>query len=322
MTLPKHSNNAKVSVLMAVRDASPVLFRKAVQSVLDQTLKEWELIIVEDPSPRCAGDVLKQFADLRIRYHRNAARTRLTAQRNLALSLATAPLVAFFDADDICTPSRLAKQSEYLAMHPDTGVVGSQVTLIDAHDETRGTYHFPLSHASIMARIIREIPVCQGSALYRKSLIEQIGAFRLTPQDTSEDYDLLSRLALHGVRFANLPEALLCYRFHDEQMKSARLHDLVRGVLHVKRTYWRDHMTLSGKMQMIAERALLWLPRYVAWTLLMRLKYQYRRGSRSRVNASTLDGAAQTGHPESFAPVCPVQSQANNHQSSPSYSAP
>lgn len=262
-----------VSVLMAVLQPDPAYFRAAVQSILAQTFHSWELIIVEDPSPSCARDLAAEFNDSRIRYHLNPQRTSLAEQRNRGLAMARAPLVAVFDADDISEPTRLEKEVEYLRAHPEVGVVGSHVCVVNGNGERQGYRTFPLDHGSIFAALSSIVAVCHGSAVFRKALVHEVGGYGYNEQDTVEDYDLLSRLALGGVRFANLPEPLLRYRFHPAQMKATRLHATIRGVLNVKGRYWRNHMTLRNKARMWAERCLLWLPSWLVLRLLIKVLY-------------------------------------------------
>jgi glycosyltransferase involved in cell wall biosynthesis len=262
-----------VSVVMAVLNPHREYFRDAVQSIVAQSLENWELIIVEDPSSSCAQPALSRIGDGRIRHHVNSRRTSLVAQRNLALALARAPLLASFDADDLAEPTRLECQLQYLQGHPEVGLVGTQVCVIDGVGKPRGCRSFPLDHDSILKALPSTVAICQGSCMFRKPLVAQVGGYQYSEQNTVEDYDLFSRLALAGVRFANLPETLLRYRFHRDQLKATRLRNTIRGILHVKRRYWRYRMTWRDKVQMWAERSLLWLPSPLVFRLVERILY-------------------------------------------------
>src|SRR5262245_20670600 len=140
-----------VSVVMTVLEPHPRYFPEAVASVLAQTYANWELVIVEDPSASSAGELLRQFSDSRIRHHCNSQRTSHTRQRNLSLQLARGELVATLDADDRCHPERLAQQVAFLAEHPEVGVVGSQLRIIDAEGTQRYTRSYPNTPAAILA---------------------------------------------------------------------------------------------------------------------------------------------------------------------------
>lgn len=114
-----------VSVVMTVYKPDPEFFHKAVSSILRQTMKELELIIVEDASQSSGKEILADFDDPRIHYVLNPCRTSFSVQKNQGVQLARAALVAFMDADDIAHPQRLARQVEYLAKYPEIEVVGS-----------------------------------------------------------------------------------------------------------------------------------------------------------------------------------------------------
>jgi glycosyltransferase involved in cell wall biosynthesis len=266
-----------VSVLMAVLLPHPRYFREAVQSILDQTFTDFELIIVEDPSTRSARDMLQDFDDPRIVYFANEQRTSLAAQRNRALAEARGELVAIFDADDISEPTRLEKEVAFLLDHPEVDVVGSQLEIIDGEGRLQGSKRYHCDHEGILTAIKRVMPLCQGSALYRKALIEEAGGYRSNEFNACEDYDMLSRLAHAGAQFANLPESLLFYRFHDEQMKASRLRDVIRGVLRVKTIFWKQQMGLVDRVRMFGEWSLLWLPQALVHAILQKIEYGNRR---------------------------------------------
>jgi hypothetical protein len=91
-----------------------------------------------------------------------------------------------------------------------------------------------------------------------------------------EDYDLWCRLALAGVRFANLSEPLVRYRIHAGGSKRAKLRGILRGTLDIKMRYWNEHMDLAARARLWAERCLLLLPPEWVLRLFMRLQYTAR----------------------------------------------
>ena len=123
---------------MPLLNPDPVFFPQAVESILGQTFRELELIIVEAPSERSGRDLLQRYNDPRIRRQLNPQRTSLPHQRNQTLALADADVVAFLDADDIAEPDRMEKQYRFLEEHPDVDLVGSNLRIIDAGGRTHG----------------------------------------------------------------------------------------------------------------------------------------------------------------------------------------
>ena len=236
-----------VSVIMAVLNPHPAFFPQAVRSILDQTFELLELIIVEDPSPRDGRAMIADIHDFRIRHIVNPNRCGLIQQRNRALSEARADLVAILDADDVAEPDRLRKQVEYLTAHPDIGVLGSQITVVDERGEVLGYRSFPETPEDVLDALPRIVPLAQSSVTFRRSLVLDAGGYQNTVHPHVDDYELWSRLAIRGVRIANHPEALVKYRVHSEMGKATKLHEVIRGVLRVKRLYWLDRMGVKGR---------------------------------------------------------------------------
>jgi glycosyltransferase involved in cell wall biosynthesis len=266
-----------VSVVMTVLDPDPRYFREAVASVLAQDYANLELVIVEDPSPRSAGEMLSVFDDARIRHVANSDRTSHSRQRNQSLSLARGELVATLDADDICEPTRISRQIRFLTEHPEVDVVGTQLCIIDADGRKIGSRAYPTTHETIVAAMPRFNPIAQPSAMFRKSTIVAAGGYRYDRFPAVEDYELWSRLATGGVKFANLPEPLLRYRLHSGGMKATRLKGILRGTIDVKQRYWLSQLGLRGHLRMALEQLLLFVPpaltyQLFSWTILRRVK--------------------------------------------------
>jgi glycosyltransferase involved in cell wall biosynthesis len=269
-----------VSVVMTVLEPHPRFFPEAVASVLAQSYANWELVIVEDPSPASAALLLQQFPDARIRHVCNPERTSHSRQRNQSLSLARGELVATLDADDRSHAERLARQVAFLATHPEIAVVGSQLTIIDATGNVCGARSYPCSPAEILQAFPRYNPLAQPSVMFRKSIIQAAGGYQYDLYPAVEDYDLWSRLAAGGAQLANLPEALLEYRLHPGGMKATRLKGLLRGTLDVKQRYWRQALGWHGHLRMLAERMLLLLPPAVTYQLFQWLVLKRPGGAR------------------------------------------
>ena len=256
-----------VSVVMTVLDPEPRYFREAVASVLAQDYANWELVIVEDPSPRSAGELLKGFDDPRIVHVANPARTSHSRQRNQSLALARGELVATLDGDDVCEPARIGKQVRFLVAHPEVDVVGSQLAIIGAAGQPIGSRLYPTTHEAILKAMPRFNPIAQPSVMFRKTTIVAAGGYQYDRFPAVEDYELWSRLATSGVRFANLAEPLLQYRLHPGGMKATRLKGILRGTLDVKRRYWQEQMGLAGHARMALERLLLFVPPVITYRL-------------------------------------------------------
>jgi glycosyltransferase involved in cell wall biosynthesis len=264
-----------VSVVMTVLEPDRRYFPEAVASVLAQDYANLELVIVEDPSTRSAAELLRAFDDPRIVHHANPKRTSHMRQRNQSLALARGELVATLDADDVCHPQRISTQVRYFEQHPEVAVVGTQLAIIDAEGRVIGSRTYPVTHEEIVASMPRFNPIAQPSVIFRKATVVEAGGYRYDRFPAVEDYDLWSRLAVQGIKFANLPEALLKYRLHPGGMKATKLKGTLRGTLDVKNRYWRSKLGWRGHLRMTLERVLLLVPPAItyqifAWTVLRR----------------------------------------------------
>ncbi len=276
-----------VSVLLPVLDPHPVYFRRAVESILAQTLGDFELVVVEDPAPRSAGEILADYADSRVRHVRNESRTGLVTQLNQGLAEARGDLVARMDADDVAEPDRLRRQCDLLGESPEVSVAGSQLRIIDEEGRHRGYRAYPLSHESILAALPRYNPLAHPSVMFRRAIVAGAGGYR--SHSHNEDYDLWSRLAVSGHRFANHPEPLLRYRVHPGAVKATRLRTMIRGTLEVKERYWRGGMTVADRARLWGERCLLALPPWLVTELFKRTAF--------RAELPAPPGAGASGRP-------------------------
>jgi glycosyltransferase involved in cell wall biosynthesis len=249
-----------LSVVMPVLNPHPEYFVAAVQSVLRQGFADWELIIVEDPSATCAPQLLAGVHDPRIRYIRNELRTSFAEQLNRGIAKAQADVIARMDADDVCQVERFHKQLEFLHRHPDVDILGSQLVFIDDHGRPLGHRRYPRSHAAVIRALPRYSALAHPSVVMKRRALLSVGGYRKCLHGGAEDYDLWSRLAARGARFANHPEELLQYRIHHGQMKSTQLTELIRATLEVKDLHWAARMDLRAQLRKWGERLLLAFP--------------------------------------------------------------
>jgi glycosyltransferase involved in cell wall biosynthesis len=202
-----------VSVLMAVYNSERYL-AQAIESILNQTLSEFELIIIDDGSTDGSLAILQQYAaqDARIRLHSRDNRG-IPQTRNELLDMARAELIAVMDSDDVALPERLAKQVAFLKPQPQVVCLGSAFDLIDAQSRRITTLPVPLEDAEIQPQILAgHAAIFQPCAMMRRTAVRQVGGYN-PAMTQAEDLDLWLRLGEIG-KLANLPEALVQYRLH------------------------------------------------------------------------------------------------------------
>ena len=211
----------RISVLMPVRNEAAYL-PAALSSLAQQTLREWELIAVDDGSQDETPSILAAAArhDSRICVIRREG-GGLVAALNSGLEACRAPLLARMDGDDICHPRRFELQAAYLDSHAGAGLVASRFRHFPRSTLKQGmlayeTWQNSLSnHDLIMRDRFIESPFVHPSIMARRHLITAAGGYR--DCGWAEDYDLWLRLAESGVRFARLPQTLLFWRDHPER---------------------------------------------------------------------------------------------------------
>jgi hypothetical protein len=185
---------------------------EAVESILAQTLANFEFLIVDDASTDATPEILRRYAsrDERIRILTNRHNMERSVSRNKAIDLARSELIAVMDADDVSLPDRFEKQVAFMRANPDVVVVGGHRLLYESGVVLKA----PLTDGAIRVVLFWMSPFCHSSAMLRRSPCLRTGGYR-QEYVPSEDYDLWCRLAaMTGWRFANLDEVLLRYREH------------------------------------------------------------------------------------------------------------
>lgn len=199
-------------VVPAFNEPADVL-RQSLDSVATQTLANFECIVVDESTDSAAAAACRSLCerDARFRYVHPVERIGLAASLNLGISLARAPLIARFDSDDVCMPDRLARQVAHMEAHPEVGVLGGGLEIMDESCRTLAFRSYPPSHEVIERKLQTTTPIAHPTVMMRKALIELHGGYDPSFR-FAEDLDLWLRLVNRGVRFANLSEVLVRYR--------------------------------------------------------------------------------------------------------------
>ena len=247
-----------ISVLMPVYNAQPYL-AEAVDSILSQSLGDFEFLILDDGSTDRSLKILRAYAaqDPRIRLTSRANGGYVSAL-NVLLSQAQGELIARMDADDIALPERFAQQAEFLHQHPNVVCVGGAQTWIDAAG--RVLLHHP--EAEQDAEIQRlalsgQTPINHPSAMMRRSALLQVGGYdeALCP---AEDLDLWLKLGEIG-QLANLGSTVLQYRQHSRSVSERhQLEQTAKRRLACERAWARRG--IEGSIQAQFHEAPPWRP--------------------------------------------------------------
>lgn len=211
-----------VSVVLPVYNGDEHL-PEALDSILSQTHRDFELIAVDDGSTDGSGDLLAAYAsrDSRVRVWPHRTNAGITASLNDGCRQATGEFVAIANQDDICLPDRLAKQVAYLAAHPEIGAVGAATRIVDQHGTALRLKEYPTDPALASWLMHFFNSLLHPVTMFRRQVLEAVGFYPVGYGGGTEDYALCTRLT-RVTRIANLPDVLLHYRVHASNVTKTR----------------------------------------------------------------------------------------------------
>ena len=205
-----------VSVVMSVFNGERFL-REAVESILNQSFREFEFVIIDDGSTDGTASMLHSYArsDPGVRVYHQENRG-LIESLNRGCGLARGKYLARMDADDIALKDRLMQQVEFMEKHAGVGVLGGAVEQVDATGRRLRTAHLPLDHAGIISTLAYACPFAHAAVVIRKEVFVSVGGYR-SAFVHAEDYDLWLRMA-ERCELANLEAVVLKHRIHPNQV--------------------------------------------------------------------------------------------------------
>lgn len=209
--------NPKISVIMSVFNGERYL-EESINSILGQTYKNFDFVIVDDASDDETPRILKHWAakDSRIKIITNIKNIGLTASLNKAIKTAKGQYLARQDADDISLSQRLEKQIEFLQNHPGVMILGTFGYVIDSEGKILKELVLPTSFAKIKKNLIKGNPFIHNSVMMKREFINEIGGYNEKFR-ISQDYELWFR-ALRRGKGENLPLFLVKKRCHSQMI--------------------------------------------------------------------------------------------------------
>ena len=221
------NENCVVSVVMPVKNVEDTI-KESIDSILNQTLKNLELILVNDSSTDGTKGILNSYtaSDHRVKIIDSTGQGICDAA-NLGIEQAKAPLIARMDADDISCPERLEKQLITFNKNPKLVLLGSYYRCFKDNGILTDAVTLPTTNNELQESI-RCIPTfCHPATMARKEIIQMVGGYR-KKFEGAEDHDLYLRLSRHG-EIAVLPKFLLWYRLHSNQFSQVKKAQSIRA---------------------------------------------------------------------------------------------
>jgi len=207
-----------VTVLMPVYNADQFV-GEAIDSILNQTLNDFELLIINDASTDKSLSIIKSYRDSRIRLINNENNLGISATLNKGIHFSGTELIARMDADDISHPTRLQKQYDFFLYHPECALLSSWVNVVSEDREYIHTEKFRSKY--YYYNMTFDCWIYHPTVMYKKSAVLNVGAYS---SPYSEDFDLFWHM-MRKYKIDNIEEVLLDYR-----ITSQSLHQVTKKV--------------------------------------------------------------------------------------------
>ena len=221
-----------ISVILPAYNASNYI-AESINSILNQTYEDFELIIVNDGSKDQTAEIVNSFKDSRIKLVNNDSNMGIVFSLNKAIAISVGKFIARMDSDDIAMQDRLAKQIEYLRNNnleicgcaiKTFGSMEKTITYPELIEDVRffSIFGSPLAHPTVLG----------NANLFKKYLYKNVAA---------EDYDLWSRMLIDGVRIGSMKDALLNYRVHSDQVTLDK-SEIIESSIIVSKNYIESYI--------------------------------------------------------------------------------
>ena len=227
---------SRVSVVIPVYSLEKDFLTAAFDSILTQTLTDWEMIVVcEYGSNIETMEVLEQYQlrDTRIRILYNDKRLGISASLNRGITASTGEYIARMDGDDIAVPERLQKQVSFLDIHKEIGICGTDVTFINEHGKKIHAWDgFPTEYEQIKSDLLFYCCLRHPTVMMRRDLLLLNNLQYNEVFKATEDFEFWSRASVK-IPFANLREKLLYYRWFSGNATHQKNNEGVKNYIDV-----------------------------------------------------------------------------------------
>lgn len=237
-----------ISVIMSVYNGERYI-AKAVESVLNQTLSDFEFIIIDDGSTDTTSEIIASFTDSRIVRIHNRENIGLVASLNIGIRASIGEYLVRADADDVCHPERFARQFAFMEQHQDVGVLGTWMEQVDENLQPLHIYKFPLSHNVIRWKMLFETAMFHPTVIMRRNVVESAGGYDENFKHI-EDTELWSRL-VKLTRFSNLGEVLYKRTWHPASVCNVHYQEQFRIGATLRKRMFEDILERDVDVRLI-----------------------------------------------------------------------
>lgn len=230
-----------VSVLMPAYNAEKYI-GEAIESILNQTFKDFEFIIIDDASTDGTWEVIQRYAkkDRRIISLQNDSNKKICKTLNRGIKMAKGKYIVRMDADDWSFPDRIQKQVDFMEKNTRHTISGGSMLITDENLHPYALRTYPSSDSLLRRKIMRYSPFSHPAVIYRTDLAKKIGGYHML---YAEDIELYLNLGKYGL-FGNLPDTLIKYReiptsMTNTKLKITELHTLKLRVMAMQKLHYK-----------------------------------------------------------------------------------
>lgn len=236
--MTKNKTEPLVSVIMPGLNVGNFV-EEAAKSILGQTYKNIEVILLDDGSDDNTWEALKRLKELdkRVAIHRHKENLGVGLSRNEMIGLAKGEFIAWQDCDDISLPNRIEEQVKFLLDNPKVGVVGSYIEFFNDNGSF-GVRKYPKNDPELRKIIFRYNPLAQPASMFRKECFEKVGGYNPAYR-VSEDLDMFLKVGTK-YEFGNVQKVLLKYRENPGSLTFSRLREMEKITISLRFNY-RNH---------------------------------------------------------------------------------
>lgn len=215
----------KLSVILTCYNSKKEYLDECIESILNQTFKDFELLVIDDCSTVLINKLVKKYIekDNRVKYIKTSQNVGAAGARNLGLTKAFGEYIAIMDHDDIAVLNRFEKQIAFLDANPDVGVLGGAFKRFPNEKE-----FYPLqgNKEITLSMLLNQNEFCQSSVMIRKSVLDQFNILYRKDEIPCEDYGFFLNL-VGKTKFANLSDILIYYRVHDSNISKVNVDKMI-----------------------------------------------------------------------------------------------
>jgi len=233
-------NEPLVSVIIPIYNSESYV-GGALESIINQTYKNLEIILIDDGSTDKSLDIIGKYAekDKRVVIIKNESNSGIVVSLNKGISYCHGKYVARMDSDDWSFPYRISKQVEFLEKNPDVVICGGSIEITNESLKPLNHRMYPVDDKSVRKLFFRYSPFAHPCVTYRTDAIKKVGLYNESIP-LAQDYDLYFRLGKVG-KLANIPDVILKLRVHGESLSMSKARKQELFALHVRVKAWLEY---------------------------------------------------------------------------------